>query len=168
MSIYDSEGFRTRTSFDSDDGNKLSFLFSHNTNLVSAENLILPVTASSEYCYAGMFADCTSLTTAPELPVTILAEYCYYNMFYGCTSLTTAPVLPATTLAESCYEQMFYGCSNLNHIKCLATDVSATDCTHNWVDGVASSGTFVKNPSMSSWTTGSDGIPANWTVENAS
>ena len=61
---------------------------------------------------------------------------------------------------------MFSGCSSLNYIKCLATDISATDCTGNWVSGVASTGTFVKNASMTSWTEGTSGIPNGWTVQD--
>ena len=38
----------------------------------------------------------------------------------------------------------------LNYIKCLATDISATDSTYNWVSGVASSGTYVKDSSLKS------------------
>jgi hypothetical protein len=87
-------------------------------------------------------------------------------MFWGCTTLTTAPELPATTLAEGCYSNMFSGCSKLNYIKCLATDISATDCTKDWVDGVASEGTFIKHPDMNNWTTGVSGIPTGWTVED--
>jgi hypothetical protein len=88
-------------------------------------------------------------------------------MFDGCRSLTTAPELPATTLTAQCYYNMFNGCTNLNYIKCLATNISTTFCTYNWVNGVSSSGTFVKNPSMSSWTTGIDGIPDGWAVQDA-
>ena len=143
-----------------------------------------------------MFQDCTSLTTAPELPATTLADGCYYRMFhncrslttapssigttdtvmplsacaqmfFNCTSLTEAPELPATTLVENCYYQLFSYCTNLNYIKCLATDISATDSTYNWVSGVASTGTFVKNTSTD-WSskTGTDGIPENWTIED--
>ena len=128
----------------------------------------LPATALAEYCYSYMFNGCTSLTTAPVLPVTTLAEGCYYEMFRGCTSLTTAPELPATTLATQCYNGMFQGCTSLNYIKCLATDISADDCTNEWVYGVASTGTFVKDASMSDWKTGINGIPTNWTVQDAS
>ena len=88
-------------------------------------------------------------------------------MFRGCTGLTTAPVLSATTLVEGCYNFMFNGCSNLNYIKCLAIDISATSSTNGWVSGVASTGTFVKASSMSNWTTGNNGIPNNWTIQNA-
>ena len=127
----------------------------------------LPATTLAPDCYYGMFAGCTSLTTAPALPATTLAQYCYQNMFYGCTALTTVPELPATTLSEGCYNGMFAGCTSLNYIKCLATDISAPGCTDSWVNGVVSTGTFVKNPSMTSWTTGDSGIPSGWTVEDA-
>ena len=48
----------------------------------------------------------------------------------------------------------------------MATDISASICTQNWVNGVAASGTFVKAASMSSWTTGNNGIPSGWTVQD--
>ena len=126
----------------------------------------LSATKLATYCYSSMFAGCTSLTTAPELPVTTLADGCYQSMFNGCTSLTTAPELPATTLATQCYQGMFQGCTSLNYIKCLATDISASNCTYFWVDGIASTGTFVKN-AMTSWATGTSGIPTGWTVQDA-
>ena len=104
-----------------------------------------------------------------SLPATTLADYCYCRMFLSCTSLTTAPsVLPATTLAVSCYQEMFNRCASLSSIKCLATDISATDCTNSWVSGVAANGTFTKAASMTSWTEGANGIPNGWTVETAS
>ena len=135
------------------------------TSLTTAPEL--PATTLAEGCYGYMFCYCTSLTEAPELPATTLATYCYYEMFFDCTSLTTAPVLSATTLAEMCYQSMFEGCTNLNYIKCLATNISANNCTTSWVTNVASNGTFVKDANMTSWTTGSNGIPTNWTVQNA-
>ena len=60
-------------------------------------------TDAPAYCYSGMFQNCRSLTTAPELPATTLASSCYNSMFSLCESLTTAPELPATTLADGCY-----------------------------------------------------------------
>jgi hypothetical protein len=87
-------------------------------------------------------------------------------MFYGCTGLTQAPELPATNLASHCYQYMFQSCTSLNYIKCLATDISANTCTSGWVNGVSGSGTFVKDPNMNSWTTGIDGIPTGWTVQD--
>ena len=103
-------------------------LFSGATGLVSAENLVLPATTLTNYCYYRMFSDCTSLTTAPELPATTLAEWCYWWMFYGCTSLTVAPQLPATTLARYCYQQMFDGCTNLTTAPALPATTLAENC----------------------------------------
>ena len=140
-------------------------MFKGCTGLTTAPEL--PATTLATNCYREMFSGCKSLTTAPSvLPATKLANYCYQNMFSGCTGLTTAPELPATKLAGSCYRQMFYGCTKLNYIKCLATDISAPRCTSSWITNVASSGTFVKAASMTSWTTGSSGIPTGWTVVN--
>ncbi len=143
------------------------FMFYGCTSLTTAP--ALPATTLVSYCYEYMFQGCTNLVQAPELPATTLTKQCYMNMFQGCTSLTTAPTLPATTLAQYCYYQMFSGCSSLNYIKCLATNISATDCTKNWVSGVASTGTFVK-PASTDWSskTGDNGIPNNWTVQDAS
>ena len=145
--------------------NCYSHMFTNCRKLTTAP--VLPATTLATYCYSNMFQNCTSLTTAPVLPATTLANDCYSYMFWGCTSLTTAPVLPATTLANDCYSGMFLRCTNLNYIKCLATDISATNCTYSWVNGVASKGTFVKPSSMDDWTTGTNGIPSGWTVQDA-
>ena len=139
-------------------------MFSGCTSLTIAPGL--PVTTLAELCYHAMFSNCTSLTTAPVLPATTLQEDCYSRMFEYCTSLTTAPELKAATLAAYCYDRMFRGCTNLNSITCLATDISANNCTNSWVSGVAATGTFIKGPSMTGWTTGNDGIPSGWTVKD--
>ena len=132
-------------------------------SLTEAPQLLATTLAS--VCYYEMFENCYSLETAPQLPATTLAPSCYEGMFRGCTSLITAPELPATTLASGCYQYMFRYCSQLNHIECLATNISARNCTDWWVDGVASSGTFVRAASMTSWATGTNGIPIGWEVE---
>ena len=124
----------------------------------------LPATTLVDYCYSGMFRNCRALTTAPALPATTLTQQCYMNMFNGCSALTTAPELPATTLASYCYNSMFNGCSKLNNITMLATDISAPNCLNDWVKGVASTGVFVKSPSMTSLPRGTSGIPSGWTV----
>lgn len=128
----------------------------------------LPAISLVEGCYSSMFQGCTSLTNAPNLPATTLADYCYNDMFHNCTSLASAPELPATTLTDFCYGAMFMGCISLNYVRCLATNISASNCTMDWLKGVAASGTFVKNASMSSWPTGTSGIPSGWTVQDAS
>ena len=134
------------------------------TNLTTAPEL--PATTLAEACYYYMFLGCENLTTAPALPATTLANFCYFNMFSGCTSLTTAPALPATTLAHCCYTSMFSGCTSLNSVTCLATNISATDATSDWLVDVAADGTFTKAASVTDWTPGSNGIPAGWTKNN--
>ena len=143
------------------------YMFKGCTSLATAPEL--PATTLASGCYSTMFRGCTSLTTAPALPATTLTARCYNYMFQDCTSLTAAPELPATTLVDYCYMRMFRNCTSLNYIKCLATDISASSCTYDWVQSVASSGTFVK-PSTTDWSskTGNDGIPTNWTVQDAS
>lgn len=136
------------------------------SSLTTVPSGLLPSTTLANRCYANMFSECTSLTTAPSLLATTLAEGCYSQMFLSCSSLTTAPNLLATTLVEKCYEGMFYDCSSLNFVRCLATNISATECTYNWVFNVSSSGTFVK-ASSATWSRGIGGIPTNWTIQNA-
>ena len=144
------------------------WLFYQNTKLVNAENLSLPATTLADYCYQNMFSGCTALATAPKLPATTLANYCYSNMFINCRLLTTAPELPATTLVSKCYAAMFAGCTKLNYIKAMFTTAPSTDYTSNWVSGVATTGTFVKNSAATWNVTGTNGIPTGWTVETAS
>ena len=138
----------------------------------NAENLILPATTLSYACYSYMFCNCPNLIKAPKiLPATILASTCYANMFEGCFSLEKAPELPALTLVANCYNHMFKYCYALNYIKCLATDISAIDCTSGWMTNVndydVPNRIFVKNTNMNNWTIGDDGIPSGWIIQNA-
>ena len=140
-------------------------MFDGCTSLTTAPEL--PATTLADYCYNNMFRSCTSLITAPQLPATRLASTCYDSMFKGCSNLTTAPELPATTLARNCYGSMFRSCTSLNYIKAMFTTTPSTSYTNNWVDGVASTGTFVKNRTASWNVTGVNGIPSGWTLETA-
>ena len=142
------------------------YMFQGCTSLTTAP--ALPATTLATYCYNNMFSNCISLTQAPTLPATTLASNCYMDMFRGCASLTTAPELPATDLVYYCYYEMFRDCKSLNYIKCLAIYTSASNCTTSWVEGVASTGAFIKNNAMTDWGIGDHGIPSGWTVTNAS
>ena len=115
------------------EGVSFGSLFEECTVLTSAPEL--PATTLSDYCYYGMFAGCTSLTTVQSvLPATTLAISCYRHMFQGCTSLTTAPELPATTLETDveregyCYGGMFMGCTSLTQAPELPATTLATYC----------------------------------------
>ena len=143
-----------------------SNMFAGCTSLIRAPKIYATTFTGNESC-GNMFVSCVGLTTAPlVLPATALTYGSYSRMFEGCSLLETAPELPATTLAQECYKQMFKNCTKLNYIKCLATDISATNCLLNWVNNVSSAGTFVKDISMTGWTTGVNGIPSGWTVED--
>lgn len=137
-------------------------MFRYCTSLTTAP--ALPATTLKSSCYDSMFYGCSSLTVAPELPATVVYNRCYQNMFYGCTSLTVAPELPATTLEVYCYYCMFRSCTNLKYITMLATDISEPNCLLYWVEGVASSGKFVKNPNATWDVVGVSGVPKGWTV----
>lgn len=83
-------------------------LFSGCTNLVNAENLIIPASAMTSNAFNGTFRGCTSLTKAPELPAKVMANACYSSMFEGCTSLSKPPsVLNVNGVEGSCFQRMF-------------------------------------------------------------
>ena len=138
-----------------------SIMFRNCSSLTKAPEL--PATTLANSCYYGMFSGCHALTKAPELPATTLANSCYANMFGNCTSLTEAPELPATTLTNECYKSMFIRCERLRYVKCLATDISATNCLTDWVDGTMLLGTFITADTPPAWPSGTSGIPSGWT-----
>ena len=130
------------------------------TNLVTAP--VLPATELSEACYYQMFLRCSNLLNVPALPATNLASSCYREMFWGCSSITSAPELPALSLVNYCYDDMFKGCTKLNYIKMSAVNIIGTTIFGDWVQGVAPTGTFVKNHNAT-WE--NDGIvPEGWNV----
>ena len=145
------------------------YVVTENNNYISdASNLVIPDNIA-EYCCYSMFAYCQSLTTAPNiLPATTLANRCYASMFENCYRLTNAPELPATTLSIACYANMFRLCVKVNYIKAMFTTTPSSTYTNNWVKNVSSTGTFVKNSAATWDVSGVNGIPDNWTVENAS
>ena len=135
MSLVNSTGFTTLSSFTQPN---VFMNFFNNSHCVDAENLILPATALTNYCYQGMLAQNGNLQVGPLLPV--------------------------ETLVQGCYAYLFYHCYAINNIRCLAINKSASNCLQEWVNGAPSSGTFYKNPNMSSWNRGSSGVPNNWTL----
>lgn len=116
----------------------LQSMFADNYYIISAENLVLPATALTTYCYSNLFNGCQNLATAPALPATTLANYCYGDMFVGCTSLVTAPELPATTLVDGCYSGMFYGCTSLVTAPVLPATTLADSCYSGMFNGCES------------------------------
>lgn len=250
MSLLFGDNFGGITSLDSNYNWAFHNLFYDCRRLKNAENLILPATTLSDYCYDNMFSTCINLMTSPALPATTLGAACYREMFEACALLTETPALPATTLAEECYREMFASCINLTTITSLAPTTLAEGCcesmfelcdslrnvpsilpatsfpdscytfmfqdctsltrapeipdgtlippsgggsshafigmfkgcTHlnyvkclikqpnewnmiSWLDNVSSTGNFYKDANAT-WTSGKNGIPANWTIHN--
>ncbi len=165
MSLVNEESFVTAKTLTSESA--FRGLFGDYSALTDASGLKLPATTLSASCYAYMFRNCANLTTAPEiLPAMTLAQGCYGHMFEFCTKLTSSPVLPAATLVQDCYGYMFNGCSKLQSVTCLATNITASGCTYNWLAGVPNNGTFTRARSMGEWPRNKDGIPSGWTVVN--
>lgn len=167
MSLVNSTGYATATSLSGTYNFAQMF---RSAKVVHTDGLYLPATSSGQAAYVAMFYSCTSLLTAP---FTIsLSEFkpnvCEY-MFLGCSNLIKGPTIIASQMVGSyCAEQMFANCSSLNQVTCLATSISGSNTTTNWMNGVqTTSGLFIKNASMNNWTTGVNGIPSNWTVESA-
>ena len=107
-----------------------------------------------------------NFATMTELPY----AYTFQNLFQGNTYIYHTEgkdlVLPATVLKKQCYYNMFNGCTNMNYLKCLATDISASNCTNNWLKGTPSktSSIFVKAAGVD-WPRNDSGIPDKWTIE---
>ena len=141
--------------------NCYSSMFYYCNNLTQPPEL--PATNLAEYCYYNMFRSCYGLTQVPVLPATTLAEGVYANMFYNCNKLVAAPDLPAPTLATYCYNSMFRGCPKLNSVKCLATDISASECTKDWLYNAPATGDFYTPVSTAWLIDNDDGIPEGWT-----
>lgn len=139
------------------------YMFNSCTGIRMVASGFLPATVLSYYCYTAMFEGCSNLLQAPELPATELASCCYYAMFRKCSSLVFAPVLPALTLVSKCYEYLFYYCSSLNYIKAMFLTAPTYLYVNYWTLGLASSGTFVRNPEAT-WDIGSSSMPAGWTI----
>lgn len=149
-------------------GSTASFSINGNImSLVNSTGFSAMTVVSNEYQFNKLFAG-TRVITAEDLalPATTIAAYGYMGLFENCTQLYKSPELPALTLTSNCYNGMFKGCSNLSHIRCYATGITASNCTYNWVQNVATAGTFVKNTSMTSWTIGNNGIPTNWVTQS--
>lgn len=164
MSLLFGDDFKGQTSLS---GKSYAFfnLFDSCSKLTSIDDLLLPATTLAFSCYQSMFKYCTGLTSIPTdlLPATTLVVYCYRSMFQNCTNITTAPKLPATTLADSCYNYMFYECSNLNYVECSATSWN-TNNSNGWLNGVASTGTFVGDDYTIGY--GTSRIPITWDVQS--
>lgn len=141
-------------------GNLLSLLDSDSFTDISSYG--------ADNMFRYLFYNCTGLLDASGLSLpSFTRNGCYSRMMQGCTGLVKAPNLPSTSIATYSYYHLFDGCSSLNYVKCLATSgINTSSSTTSWMNGVASSGTFVK-ASGATWPSSTSGIPSGWTVQNA-
>ena len=87
MSLVDETGFADNKTLTADD--TFRNLFNGNNHLKDASGLLLPATQLTQSCYAYMFQNCNSLTTAyVKAGYTTSGSACN-NMFYGCTNAAT-------------------------------------------------------------------------------
>lgn len=164
MSLLFGDNAEGQTSLQSFTTGVFGHLFSSCKGIRTVSKSFLPATTISPYCYAGMFSNCSNMTSAPDLPSDTLDAGCYSDMFNSCTSLVEAPVLCAKKLVNSCYNYLFYKCSSLNYIKALFTTTPSFSYTRYWLTGTASSGVFVKSKDATWTLVGDNGIPNNWTI----
>lgn len=142
-------------------------IFINCTAITSAENYKLNALTLGTGAYLNMFKNCSGLVTGPKTieALNIGLASCG-QMFQNCTNLTAAPVLKAKVLGEQSYITMFYGCKKLNRVTSYAQNISATQCTANWLGSVSSTGDFY-NLGGATYTRNANGIPANWTVHTS-
>lgn len=148
-------------------------IFGNVMSLVKGKDNLASVDAiEANKAFYGLFAGANQLVNDQHrniaLPATTLKDGCYQDMFYGCKGIERAPELPALTLVKECYKEMFYDCSKLNYVKSLATDISATDCTKDWLGKAGTEAASKKAvvDSETPWVIDNDsGIPVGWTKE---
>lgn len=147
-------------------GDKVGFRGTNATRTSSSQYMSIKCNGNC-YIYGNVMSLLSkdSYATMTELPYT----YTFQNLFKDNQYITHTEgkdlVLPATVLKQNCYFQMFYGCKNFNYVKCLATNISAKDCTYSWLYNTTKKGTFVKAKGFNDWTTEESGIPQGWTVK---
>ena len=135
--------------------------------LVDASKLVLPSKIlSKDNTYKSFFDGCTYLTAGPaELPATSLSGTCYRNMFKDCPNLVNGPRILAVNTSSTAFQRMFLNCSSLKYIYIMVSTCPSGAFT-DWVSGVGTGGTFIKNSVNNKWnTSGNAVIPSGWTVE---
>ena len=147
-------------------------IFGNVTSLLKGkDNLESATTIEANNAFYGLFAGAEKLVNNTErllvLPATTLTEGCYQDMFNGCKGIEKAPELPAPKLEKNCYQEMFYDCAKLNHVKCLATDISAENCTKDWLGkaGTEATGEKVLETLVPMTPDSDDGVPTSWTAQ---
>lgn len=157
MSLFYGDDFEDKKSFKNGYSRNLQRLFYY-TNVVSANNLILPATSLNSFDYEYMFYGCSNLISAPDLPATTISSYTYQNMFSDCRNLIyppriscknfknyscegmfnncqkieSPPIMKCESVSYMCFSEMFRGCKNLKTMPLLPCTSLSTGC-YRWM-----------------------------------
>ena len=114
LSLVYCNDFREQTSSWTTKARDYISIFSGMDGLISAENLYLSPSANKR-TFAGTFANCHNLVSAPALPLYAIGNYTFESMFHNCTSLVNVPDLVnnARNQGTNVYDSMFKGCTSL-------------------------------------------------------
>lgn len=138
-------------------------LFMNCNSLITPPELPRKTVRASAYHL--MFQKCTNLKYAPELPATTLGSRCYAYMFDGCTSLTETPVIHAEP-GDRCYMYMFNGCTNLRKITYLAYGGFGASFYDRSINN--NNGLFIKSRGawfeQNEYNEQTEGIPYQWII----
>ncbi len=165
-------------------------------NLLDAGDLILKATELAPYCYNMLLYECNNNTRLPkELPAEIIKDNCYryfsnggfyteipavkaksainygmYGFVTGSKHITKADLSNIKEISGNRpLDAAFKNCSGLNFIKIgWKKWENPSGLTSSWVDGVASSGTFIipDNAEFDPESIrGVNGIPEGWDVK---
>lgn len=147
------------------------YMFNQCVNMTSAPEIISVMTMGTYACHQ-MFYNCVHLVNPPkELPAINMTNSCYNQMFRNCSRMLTAPDIPNVNwgTATNPMNGMFRGCSSLSKIKAMFTELPSDRTVINgWLNGVDTSGIFIKNINATWNVTGDSGVPSGWTIQYAS
>ena len=101
--------------------------------------------------------------TATTLPGNNTFAYLFSGQTHLKNSAEEGLYMPATTLTAGCYRGLFKGCTGLGRVVVNATDISASNCLTDWVNGIAGAGFGLVTPNPKQWKMG-DNLPWGATV----
>ena len=140
------------------------------TKITSVPAGLLHATNLADCCYQEIFSECERLKLADiVLPATnVNNTWAYYRMFFNCTNLLEPPTIKATSVSgNNPFGEMFYGCQQMKYLVCDMLNEPSSSISSNWLNGVAATGTFYKNPNAT-WdqtiTPGTSTVPSGWTI----
>lgn len=146
--------------------------------VIDASNLVFPFKLIKANMYYYMFNYCTQLETPPtsiwpKSDGTFLVRVDYNScryMFRECRKLTKSPIIYTYVKydndVQGTFEYMFSGCTALSEVTALCNYYS--NMFNYWLPNAPATGTFTKLSTVTSWSSGSSGIPSGWTVVDVS